>query len=350
VGGGASDVFWWNEVGWIRIVGNWGGSGVVKRALITGITGQDGAYLAEFLLERGYEVHGMVRRSSSENFERIGHLRGRIFLHQADLLDQLSMVRLVDKTRPHELYNLAAQSFVPTSFDQPLLTGEFTALGVTRMLEAIRTVDRSIRMYQASSSEMFGSVREEPQNEKTPFWPRSPYGVAKVYGHWITVNYRESYDLFACSGILFNHESPLRGLEFVTRKISNGVARIKLGLQKELRLGNLDSLRDWGFAGDYVRAMWMMLNHDAPDDYVVATGEKHSVKDFARTAFEYVGLNWEDHVVVDPKFLRPAEVNTLCGDASKIRETLGWKPEVSFQQLVQRMVDTDLKRAEREIE
>jgi len=323
---------------------------VTKRALITGITGQDGAYLAEFLLERGYEVHGMVRRSSSENFERIGHLRGRISLHQADLLDQLSMVRLVDKTRPHELYNLAAQSFVPTSFDQPLLTGEFTALGVTRILEAIRTVDRSIRMYQASSSEMFGSVREEPQNEETPFWPRSPYGVAKVYGHWITVNYRESYDLFACSGILFNHESPLRGLEFVTRKISNGVARIKRGLQKELRLGNLDALRDWGFAGDYVRAMWMMLNHDAPDDYVVATGEKHSVKDFARTAFEYVGLNWEDHVVVDPKFLRPAEVNALCGDASKIRETLGWKPEVSFQQLVQRMVDTDLKRAEREIE
>lgn len=327
-----------------------GVSGVTKRALISGITGQDGAYLAEFLLQHGYEVHGMVRRSSSENFERIGHLRDRINLHQADLLDQLSMVRLVDATRPHELYNLAAQSFVPTSFDQPLLTGEFTALGVTRILEAIRTVDRSIRMYQASSSEMFGSVREEPQNEQTPFWPRSPYGVAKVYGHWITVNYRESYDLFACSGILFNHESPLRGLEFVTRKISNGAARIKLGLQKELRLGNLDSLRDWGFAGDYVRAMWMMLNHDSPDDYVVATGDKHSVRDFARVAFERVGLNWEDHVVVDPKFLRPAEVNTLCGDASKIRKTLGWKPEVSFEQLVQRMVDADLNRAKREIE
>ena len=322
---------------------------MTKRALITGITGQDGAYLAEFLLKHEYEVHGMVRRSSSENFERIGHLRDKINLHQADLLDQLSMVRLVDETRPHELYNLAAQSFVPTSFDQPLLTGEFTALGVTRVLEAIRTVDRSIRMYQASSSEMFGSVREEPQTENTPFWPRSPYGVAKVYGHWITVNYRESYDLFACSGILFNHESPLRGLEFVTRKITDGVARIKLGRQKELRLGNLDALRDWGFAGDYVRAMWMMLNHDAPDDYVVATGDKHSVRDFARVAFEHVGLNWEDFVVVDPRFLRPAEVSTLCGDASKAREKLGWKPEVSFDQLVQMMVDADLARIKKEM-
>ncbi len=322
---------------------------MTKRALITGITGQDGAYLAEFLLKHGYEVHGMVRRSSSENFERIGHLRDRLQLHQADLLDQLSMVRLVEETKPHELFNLAAQSFVPTSFDQPLLTGEFTALGVTRVLEAIRTVDRSIRMYQASSSEMFGSVREEPQTENTPFWPRSPYGVAKVYGHWITVNYRESYDIFACSGILFNHESPLRGKEFVTRKITDGVARIKLGLQKELRLGNLDALRDWGFAGDYVRAMWMMLNHDTPDDYVVATGEKHSVRDFARIAFEHVDLNWEDYVVVDPKFLRPAEVTTLCGDCTKARTTLGWEPEVSFHQLVQMMVDADLNRVKKEI-
>ncbi len=323
---------------------------VTKRALITGITGQDGAYLAELLLKHGYEVHGMVRRSSSENFERIGHLRDKIQLHQADLLDQLSMVRLVDETKPHELYNLAAMSFVPTSFDQPLLTGEFTALGVTRVLEAVRTVDRSIRVYQASSSEMFGSVREEPQRETTPFWPRSPYGVAKVYGHWITVNYRESYDLFTCSGILFNHESPLRGLEFVTRKITDGVARIKYGLQKELRLGNLDALRDWGFAGDYVRAMWMMLNHDSPDDFVVATGEKHSVRDFARVAFEHVDLNWEDYVVVDPKFLRPAEVTTLCGDASKAREKLGWEPEVPFAQLVQMMVDADLNRVKKEIE
>lgn len=321
---------------------------MTKRALITGITGQDGAYLAEFLLKHGYEVHGMVRRSSSENFERIGHLRDRLQLHQADLLDQLSMVRLVEETKPHELFNLAAQSFVPTSFDQPLLTGEFTALGVTRVLEAIRTVDRSIRMYQASSSEMFGSVREEPQTENTPFWPRSPYGVAKVYGHWITVNYRESYDIFACSGILFNHR-PLRGKEFVTRKITDGVARIKLGLQKELRLGNLDALRDWGFAGDYVRAMWMMLNHDTPDDYVVATGEKHSVRDFARIAFEHVNLNWEDYVVVDPKYLRPAEVTTLCGDCTKARTTLGWEPEVSFHQLVQMMVDADLNRVKKEI-
>ncbi len=323
---------------------------MTKRALITGITGQDGAYLAELLLKHGYEVHGMVRRSSSENFERIGHLRDKIELHQADLLDQLSLVRLVDETKPQELYNLAAMSFVPTSFDQPLLTGEFTGLGVTRVLEAVRTVDRTIRVYQASSSEMFGSVREEPQTETTPFWPRSPYGVAKVYGHWITVNYRESYDLFACSGILFNHESPLRGLEFVTRKITDGVARIKFGLQKELRLGNLDALRDWGFAGDYVRAMWMMLQHDSPDDYVVATGEKHSVRDFARVAFEHVDLNWEDYVVVDPKFLRPAEVTTLCGDSSKARKTLGWEPEVSFAQLVQMMVDADLNRVKKEIE
>ena len=322
---------------------------MTKRALITGITGQDGAYLAEFLLKRGYQVHGMVRRSSSENFDRIGHLRDTIQLHQADLLDQLSMVRLVEEVRPHHLYNLAAQSFVPTSFEQPLLTGEFTALGVTRVLEAVRTVDRSIRVYQASSSEMFGSVREEPQTETTPFWPRSPYGVAKVYGHWITVNYRESYNIFACSGILFNHESPLRGKEFVTRKITDAVARIKLGVQKKLKLGNLDALRDWGFAGDYVRAMWKMLDHDTPDDYVIATGEKHSVREFAKIAFEHVGLNWEDHVEVDPKFLRPAEVTTLCGDCSKAKRVLGWQPEVSFHDLVQMMVDADMNRVQKEI-
>jgi len=322
---------------------------VTKRALITGITGQDGAYLAEFLLKRGYQVHGMVRRSSSENFERIGHLRDKVQLHQADLLDQLSIVRLVEEVQPHHLYNLAAQSFVPTSFEQPLLTAEFTALGVTRVLEAVRTVDRAIRVYQASSSEMFGSVREEPQSETTPFWPRSPYGVAKVYGHWITVNYRESYDLFACSGILFNHESPLRGKEFVTRKITDAVARIKLGVQKKLKLGNLDSLRDWGFAGDYVRAMWMMLSHDAPDDYVIATGEKHSVREFAKTAFEHVGLSWEHHVEVDPRFLRPAEVTTLCGDCSKAKRVLGWAPEVSFHELVQMMVEADLNRVKKEI-
>ncbi len=322
---------------------------MTKRALITGITGQDGAYLAEFLLKRGYQVHGMVRRSSSENFERIGHLRDTVQLHQADLLDQLSIVRLVDEVRPHHLYNLAAQSFVPTSFVQPLLTGEFTALGVTRVLEAVRTVDRSIRVYQASSSEMFGCVREEPQRETTPFWPRSPYGVAKVYGHWITVNYREAYDLFACSGILFNHESPLRGKEFVTRKITDAVARIKLGVQQKLKLGNLDALRDWGFAGDYVRAMWMMLSHDAPDDYVVATGEKHSVREFAQIAFAHVGLNWEDHVEVDPKLLRPSEVTTLCGDSSKARRILGWTPEVSFRELVEMMVDADLNRVQKEI-
>ncbi len=323
---------------------------MTKRALITGITGQDGAYLAEFLLQRGYQVHGMVRRSSSENFERIQHLRDKVQLHQADLLDQLSIVRLVEEVQPHHLYNLAAQSFVPTSFEQPLLTAEFTALGVTRVLEAVRTVDRSIRVYQASSSEMFGSVREEPQTETTPFWPRSPYGVAKVYGHWITVNYRESYDLFACSGILFNHESPLRGKEFVTRKITDAVARIKLGLQQKLQLGNLDSLRDWGFAGDYVRAMWMMLNHDVPDDYVIATGEKHSVREFADIAFQHVGLNWEDHVEVDPRYLRPAEVTTLCGDCAKARRVLGWAPEVSFHDLVRMMVEADLNRVKKEIE
>ena len=321
----------------------------MPRALITGITGQDGAYLAEFLLGKGYEVHGMVRRASTENFERINHLHDRISLHQADLLDQLSLVRLVEKTAPDEIYNLAAQSFVPTSFEQPLLTGEFTALGVTRLLEAIRTVSCRIKFYQASSSEMFGKVQEEPQRETTPLWPRSPYGVAKVYGHWITINYRESYDIFACSGILFNHESPLRGKEFVTRKITDGVARIKLGAQQQLRLGNLDAKRDWGFAGDYVRAMWMMLNHHTPDDYVVATGVTHSVQEFVELAFSHVGLDWRKFVIVDPEFYRPAEVHTLCGDASKIRQALNWTPEVSFAELVQMMVDADLKRVEKEL-
>jgi GDPmannose 4,6-dehydratase len=322
---------------------------MARSALITGITGQDGSYLAEFLLTQGYEVHGMVRRSSTERFERISHLRGSVTLHQADLLDQLSIVNLIRDVQPREVYNLAAQSFVPTSWLQPLLTGDFTALGVTRMLEAIRLVDPKIRFYQASSSEMFGAVREEPQTEQTPFWPRSPYGVAKVYGHWITVNYRESYDIFACSGILFNHESPRRGMEFVTRKVSDGVARIKLGVQEKLRLGNLDAMRDWGFAGDYVRAMWLMLQQDQPDDYVVATGQKHSVRDLVEVAFAHVGLNWQDYVEVDPKFLRPAEVNTLCGDASKARKRLGWQPEVTFGQLVAMMVDADMERVSREL-
>ena len=321
-----------------------------QRALITGITGQDGAYLAQFLMDRGYEVHGMVRRASTENFERIAHLGDDLVLHQADLLDQLSIITLMKDIRPHEVYNLAAQSFVPTSWLQPLLTGEFTALGVTRVLEAVRLVDPGIRFYQASSSEMFGDVRAEPQDEKTSFWPRSPYGVAKVYGHWITVNYRESYDIFACSGILFNHESPLRGKEFVTRKITDAVARIKLGVQEKLFLGNLDAMRDWGFAGDYVQAMWRMLQHDKPDDYVVATGEKHSVRKFVELAFARVGLDWRGYVEVDPKFLRPAEVNTLRGDASKAREVLGWQPTVTFSQLVHMMVDADLERVAREVD
>jgi GDPmannose 4,6-dehydratase len=322
---------------------------MANRALITGITGQDGAYLAEFLLEHGYEVHGMVRRASTESFERIAHLKGNISLHQADLLDQLSIVTLMREIRPAEVYNLAAQSFVPTSWLQPLLTGEFTALGVTRVLEAIRLVDPKIRFYQASSSEMFGDVREEPQSEKTPFWPRSPYGVAKVYGHWITVNYRESYGIFACSGILFNHESPRRGKEFVTRKISDAVARIKLGVQEKLILGNLDAMRDWGFAGDYVRAMWLMLQQDQPDEYVVATGQKHSVRDFVELAFDHVGLDWQDYVETDPKFLRPAEVNTLRGNSAKARHVLGWEPKVDFPGLVRMMVDSDLQRVRREI-
>ena len=319
-----------------------------RRALITGITGQDGAYLARFLLDQGYEVHGVVRRSSTETFERINSIRDRIRLHQADLLDQLSLVRVVEKSQPHEVYNLAAQSFVPTSFEQPLLTGEFTALGVTRVLEAVRLVDPAIRFYQASSSEMFGNAHEEPQTERTMFWPRSPYGVAKVYGHWITVNYRESYGLFACSGILFNHESPMRGKEFVTRKISDGVARIKLGRQPTLRLGNLDAQRDWGFAGDYVRAMWLMLQQDAADDFVIATGVKHSVRELCELAFDHVGLHWQDHVEIDPALIRPADVNTLCGDARKARQQLGWEPEVSFAELVRMMVDADLERVAKE--
>ncbi len=319
------------------------------KALITGITGQDGSYLAQFLLEKGYEVHGMVRRSSVEHFERIESLHGRVFLHQADLLDQLSIVTIMQDIRPREVYNFAAQSFVPTSWQQPLLTGEFTALGVTRMLEAVRLVDPSIRFYQASSSEMFGAVGEEPQNERTPFWPRSPYGVAKVYGHWITVNYRESYGIFACSGILFNHESPLRGKEFVSRKVTDAVARIKLGLQNKLALGNLDAMRDWGFAGDYVQAAWAMLQQDRPDDYVVATGVKHSVRDLVELAFSHVGLDWRDHVVTDPALFRPAEINTLRGDASKARRVLGWEPKVSFAELIRMMVDADLERVRREI-
>ena len=313
-------------------------------ALITGITGQDGSYLAEFLLDKGYDVHGMVRRSSTENFERIHHFRERVTLHQADLLDQLSVINLITQVKPREIYNLAAMSFVPTSWVQPVLTGEFTALGVTRVLEAIRLVDPKIRFYQASSSEMFGQVREEPQTEMTPFHPRSPYGVAKVYGHWITVNYRESYDLFACSGILFNHESPRRGREFVTRKITDAVARIKLGMQQTLSLGNLDARHDWGFAGDYVEAMWAMLQQNNADDYVIATGATHSVQEFVELAFQHVGLNWKKHVVQDPSLLRPAEVDLLRGDASKARTKLPWTPKVTFPELVSMMVDADLTR------
>jgi GDPmannose 4,6-dehydratase len=317
----------------------------MKRALITGITGQDGSYLAELLLDNGYEVHGIVRRASTENFERISHLSGKVHLHQADLLDQLSIIDVMKETRPDEVYNLAAQSFVPTSWKQPVLTGEFTAIGVTRMLEAIRLLgpDR-IRFYQASSSEMFGKVVEVPQKETTPFYPRSPYGVAKVYGHWITVNYRESYSVYCVSGILFNHESERRGREFVTRKVSDGVARIKLGLARELRLGNLDAKRDWGFAGDYVRAMWLMLQQPKADDYVVATGAAHSVKDLVEIAFGCVDLDWQKHVVIDPALVRPAEVDLLIGDPTKARSKLGWKPEVSFAQLIERMVRADLAR------
>ena len=314
-----------------------------RRALITGITGQDGSYLAEFLLEKGYKVIGMVRRSSGDTFERIAHLQDKIDLREGDLLDQLSLITLLHDVEPHEVYNLAAQSFVPTSWAQPILTSEATALGVTRMLEAIRVVNRSIRFYQASSSEMFGKVRESPQNEATPFYPRSPYGVAKVYGHYITVNYRESYGLFAVSGILFNHESPRRGRQFVTRKVTNGAARVKLGLARELRLGNLDAKRDWGFAGDYVEAMWMMLQQSVPDDYVIATGETHSVRELCEIAFARAGLDWRDHVVVDAAHVRPAEVDLLIGDAGKARRTLGWTPKVSFKELVEMMVDADLQ-------
>jgi GDPmannose 4,6-dehydratase len=315
---------------------------VEKRALITGITGQDGSYLAELLLDKGYQVFGMVRRSSAPNLWRIEHLRDRITLKPADLLDQLSIIRLIDEIRPHELYNLAAMSFVPASWDQPMLTGEYNSQGVTRVLDAIRQVDPKIRFYQASSSEMFGKVREVPQSEKTPFYPRSPYGVSKVFAHYITVNYRESYNLFAVSGMLFNHESPRRGLEFVTRKVTDGVARIKLGLADSLSIGNLDAQRDWGFAGDYVRAMWLMLQQDQPDDYVIATGISHSVRELIETAFARVGLDWQNHVRVDPALLRPAEVEHLLGDCTKARVELGWTPGVTFKQLVEMMVDADL--------
>ncbi len=312
-------------------------------ALVTGVTGQDGSYLADFLLEKDYTVIGMVRRTSTINFDRIKHIQDKIEVVQGDLLDQMSLIGILQEYRPTEVYNLAAQSFVPTSFTQPVLTGEFTALGVTRMLEAIRIVDPKIRFYQASSSEMFGKVVEVPQRESTPFYPRSPYGVAKVYGHWITVNYRESYNIFGCSGILFNHESPRRGLEFVTHKITHAAARIKLGLADELRLGNLEARRDWGYAGDYVRAMWLMLQQDEPDDYVVATGETHSVEEFVQEAFSYLDLDWKQYVVQDPRYYRPAEVDLLVGDPTKAGEQLGWEPSVDFRQLVRIMVDADME-------
>jgi GDPmannose 4,6-dehydratase len=314
----------------------------MPKALITGITGQDGSYLAEFLLEKGYEVIGMVRRTSTVNFERIRHIQDKITLVSGDLLDQISLVDILRQHQPQEVYNLAAQSFVPTSWQQPVFTGQVTALGVTRILDAVRLVDPEIRFYQASSSEMFGRVREVPQKETTPFYPRSPYGVAKVYGHWITVNYRESYNLFACSGILFNHESPRRGLEFVTRKVTHGAAQIRLGLADELHLGNLEARRDWGYAGDYVRAMWLMLQQDAPDDYVICTGQTHSVRELCQAAFGHVKLDWEDYVVADPRFMRPADVDLLVGDASKAKEALGWEPAVSFEELIAMMVDADL--------
>ncbi len=316
----------------------------MKKALITGITGQDGSYLAELLLAKGYQVYGMVRRASTETFDRIAHFKDQIQLRQADLLDQFSLVKLLAEVQPDEIYNLAAMSFVPTSWNQPVLTGEFTALGVTKLLEAMRMVCPKAHFYQASSSEMFGKVIETPQTETTPFYPRSPYGVAKAYGHFITVNYRESYNLFALSGILFNHESPRRGKEFVTRKISDAVARIKLGTLRELRMGNLDAKRDWGFAGDYVRAMWLMLQQEQPDDFVVATGETHSVREFLEIAFSHVGLKYEDYVVIDPEFIRPAEVELLLGNPAKARTTLHWQPQVSFEQLVTMMVDADMDR------
>ena len=319
------------------------------KALITGITGQDGSYLAEFLLSKNYDVYGMIRRSSTETGNRIEHIKDRITLVQGDLLDQLSLVNILDEVRPDEVYNLAAQSFVPASWNQPILTGEFTGLGVTKLLEAIRVVNPKIRFYQASSSEMFGKVREVPQCETTPFYPRSPYGVAKVYGHYITVNSRESYGLFACSGILFNHESPRRGLEFVTRKITDGAARIKMGLANELRLGNLDAKRDWGFAGDYVQAMWRMLQQDEPEDYVIATGATHSVQEFVECAFAAVDLDWQPYVKIDPRFVRPAEVDLLVGDASKAHTKLDWQPSVSFEGLVEMMVNADMDLIKQEL-
>jgi GDPmannose 4,6-dehydratase len=316
---------------------------MTKTALVTGITGQDGSYLAELLLEQGYEVHGMRRRTSTKHAPYIEHLQDRITIHEGDLLDSTSLIRLLDRVRPDELYNLAAQSFVPVSWEQPIFTAEATGLGVTRLLDAVRHIDPRIRFYQASSSEMFGQVRETPQRETTPFHPRSPYGAAKAYGHHITVNYRESYDLFACSGILFNHESPRRGLEFVTRKISHGAARIKAGLDDQLRLGNLDAMRDWGHARDYVRAMWLMLQQDEPDDYVVGTGEMHSVREFVEIAFDRLGLNWKKHVVIDPKFYRPAEVDQLLADPAKAHRVLRWEPKMTFAELVCEMVDADLR-------
>lgn len=320
----------------------------MKKALITGITGQDGSYLADFLLEKGYDVWGMVRHSSMEKFDRIDHIKDKLKLRQADLLDQYSLIKVIEEAQPDEIYNLAAMSFVPISWTQPVLTAEFTALGVTRMLEAIRSVNPDIRFYQASSSEMFGKVQEIPQRETTPFHPRSPYGVAKVYGHWITVNYRESYNMFCVSGILFNHESPRRGLEFVTRKVAHHAALIKLGLAKTLLMGNLEAKRDWGYAADYVRAMWLMLQQDSPDDYVIATGETHMVRELVETAFSHVGLRYTDHVIVDERFIRPAEVDLLIGDASKAKAKLGWKPEVKFIQLVEMMVDADMDLLKRE--
>ncbi len=321
----------------------------MPRALVTGVTGQDGSYLAEFLLQQGYEVIGMVRRTSTVNFDRIYHYQDKITIVQGDLLDQSSLMAILEEYQPDEVYNLAAQSFVPTSWKQPVLTGEFTALGVTRILEAIRLVKPDARFYQASSSEMFGKVREVPQNENTPFYPRSPYGVAKVYGHWITVNYRESYGLFAVSGILFNHESPRRGLEFVTHKVTHGAARIKLGLADELRLGNLDARRDWGYAPDYVRAMWLMLQQDEPEDFVIATGETHSVRELCEIAFGHLGLDYRDFVVQDPRFYRPAEVDLLVGDASKAHKKLGWRPTISFEELVKLMVEADMENLQREM-
>ena len=321
-----------------------------KRAVITGITGQDGSYLAEFLLEKDYEVFGLIRRSSTVNFERISHLQDKLELISGDLLDQKSLVTALQTAKPHEVYNLGAQSFVPASWEQPMLTGEITGLGVTRMLEAIRTTDEEIRFYQASTSELFGKAQETPQSETTPFYPRSPYGVSKLYAHWITINYRESFDMFACAGILFNHESPRRGFEFVTRKITHAVARIKHGIDEELRLGNLDARRDWGFAGDFVQAMWLMLQQDKPDDFVIATGETRTIREFCQVAFDRAGLDWEKYVVIDERFFRPAEVNILLGDAAKASETLGWKPETSFEKMVQLMVDHDLEMVAKQSE